>query len=186
MLLHVMLTTLLLQDQKAASAMVNANKTLPTNPQPQGQSDTLKPPTSAPPTISSSSSAAAAHRFDKMGRKILTPPTMSRTNSSTEPTSRQGSMPGTPRGELDDDVHQAGTLMTLYEIRARLKQQDSTGLKKAREQIDALVAKNKQQQQSGQGGQSSLGDALKQDRPRPISRTYTYPREPPTGSNQSS
>lgn len=177
--------SLLLQDQKAASAMLNANKTLPTNPQPHG--DHLKPPASAPG--GSFPSSSAANRFDKFGRKILTPPAMSRTNSSTGPTSRQGSVPGTPRGELDDDVHQAGSLMSLYEIRARLKQQDSTGLKKAREQIDALIAKNKQQQQQQQqqqgGGQSSQGDAQKQDRPRPISRTYTYPRESPGGTGES-
>ncbi|CAN8099020.1 unnamed protein product [Discula destructiva] len=166
-------------DQRAASAMVNANKTLPTNPQPQGQGGNLKPPTSAPGG-SLSPSSAAANRFDKMGRKILTPPAMSRTNSSTGPASRQGSVPSTPRGELDEDVHQAGTLMSLYDIRARLKQQDSTGLKKAREQIDALIAKNKQQH----GGQASQPEGPKQDRPRPISRTYTFPREPATGSNE--
>lgn len=169
-----MLTFLLLQDQKAASAMVNANKTLPANPKPQGQTDTLKPPSTAP------ASTTAASRFHEFGRSILTPPPMSRTNSSTGPTSRQASVPGTPRGELEDDVHQAGNLMTLYEIRARLKQQDSTGLKKAREQIDALIAKNKQQQAQA-GGQ---GDAAnKQDRPRPVSRTYTFPRESAAGSS---
>ncbi|KAJ4412910.1 hypothetical protein N0V82_008670 [Gnomoniopsis sp. IMI 355080] len=167
-------------DQKAASAMLNANKTLPTNPPTHG--DHLKAPTSAP--AGSSPYPYSSNRFDKFGRKILTPPNMSRTNSSTGPTSRQGSMPGTPRGELDDDIHQAGSLMSLYEIRARLKQQDSTGLKKAREQIDALVAKNKQQQQQQQGGQSSQGEAQKQDRPRPVSRTYTYPRESTTGTGE--
>lgn len=158
--------------------MVNANKTLPTHP--QTHSDHLKPPTSAP---AGTPSPSAANRFDKFGRKILTPPSMSRTNSSTDPTSRQGSLPGTPRGELDDDVHQAGSLMSLYEIRSRLKQQDSTGLKKAREQIDALIAKHKQQQQQ-HGGQGSQGDAQKQDRPRPVSRTYTYPRESTSGTSE--
>lgn len=69
--------------------------------------------------------------------------------------------------------------MTLYEIRNRLKQQDSTGLKKAREQIDALIAKNKHQQQGGQA------DAHKSERPRPISRTYTYPRTESTTANTS-
>lgn len=66
--------------------------------------------------------------------------------------------------------------MTLYDIRNRLKQQDSTGLKKAREQIDALIAKNKQQ-----GTQQ--GDAQKAERPRPLSRTYTYPRTEVTNTN---
>lgn len=66
--------------------------------------------------------------------------------------------------------------MTLYEIRNRLKQQDSTGLRKAREQIDALIAKNKQQS-------AQQGDALKVERPRPLSRTYTYPRTEATNTN---
>lgn len=83
--------------------------------------------------------------------------------------------------QLDDDIHQASTLMTLYDIRNRLKQQDSTGLKKAREQIDALIAKNKHQQQGGHG----QADAHKPERPRPISRTYTYPRTEPTTANPS-
>lgn len=161
-----------LQDKKAAKGLVNANKTLPTNPaQPQQAQVHLQPPTSTPQQRPSS--AASGNRFDKYGRKILTPPVMSRTNS-TGPVSQGPSTPGTPR-ELDDDVHQASSLMTLYEIRNRLKQQDSTGLKKAREQIDALIAKNKQQQQQ-QGGQAN---GQKPERPRPVSRTYTYPRGGP-------
>lgn len=83
-----------------------------------------------------------------------------------------------PAKQLDDDVHQANTLMTLYEIRNRLKQQDSTGLKKAREQIDALIAKNKQQEQGGHGDLQKT-----EQRPRPVSRTYTYPKtESTTGT----
>lgn len=176
--MFLVLTFVLHQDRKAASAMVNANKTLPANPQPQLQADTLKPPSTAP------GSSSATSRFHEMGRSMLTPPAMSRTNSSGGPTSRGGSVPGTPRGELEDDVHQAGNLMTLYEIRARLKQQDSTGLKKAREQIDALIAKNKQQQQQQTQTGGSQGDAAnKQDRPRPVSRTYTFPRESGSGSS---
>lgn len=74
-----------------------------------------------------------------------------------------------PATQLDDEVQQANHLMRLYEIRNQLKQQDSTGLKKAREQIDALIAKNKQQT-------PQQGDARKPERPGQISRTYTYPR----------
>ncbi|PSR77544.1 hypothetical protein BD289DRAFT_347312, partial [Coniella lustricola] len=136
-------------DQRAAKGLVSANKTLPTNPS-QPHLQTLDTSSGATPAVGAQQRPASAippsNRFDKFGRKIMTPPAMSRTNSTGPPSSQTTSMPGTPR-EVDDDVHQASTLMTLYEIRNRLKQQDSTGLKKAREQIDALIAKNKQQQQ---------------------------------------
>ncbi|KAF3769281.1 hypothetical protein M406DRAFT_321243 [Cryphonectria parasitica EP155] len=176
-------------DQKAAKGLLNANKTLPTHPQQPQQAHLQPPAPTQTPTPGSGAhrppASASGNRFDKFGRKILTPPPMSRSNS-TGPPSQVPSMPGTPR-EGDDDVHQASTLMTLYEIRNRLKQQDSTGLKKAREQIDALIAKNKQQEQQQQhqqqqqqgGGQA---DKQKTERPRPISRTYTYPRGEPTSS----
>lgn len=152
--------------------MVNANKTLPTNP-PHPQDVLLKPPQSAAAGTPRPSSSASQSRFDKFGRKILTPPAMSRTNS-TGPPSRDVSHPGTPRGAdiPNDDIHQASHLMTLYEIRNKLKQQDSTGLKKAREQIDALIEKTKQRQQSGQQGEVQSYS----ERPRPVSRTYTYPK----------
>lgn len=205
------LTSHRFQDQKSANAMVSANKTLPTNPSQPG--DHLKPPTSTP--AGTSRPAPAPNRFDKFGRKILTPPAMSRTNSSTGSPSQNPSMPGTPRVsevgcrpypnpvpnrftaseqtsttgvpadalsviQLDDEVQQASRLMRLYEIRNQLKQQDSTGLKKAREQIDALIAKNKHQT-------SQQGDAQKAERPGQISRTYTYPRTTsgPTTANTS-
>lgn len=71
----------------------------------------------------------------------------------------------------NDDVNQASHLMTLYEIRNKLKQQDSTGLKKAREQIDALIERTKQRQQGSQSEAHAPAE-----RPRPLSRTYTYPK----------
>lgn len=81
------------------------------------------------------------------------------------------SYPGTPRELVNDDVNQANHLMTLYEIRNKLKQQDSTGLKKAREQIDALIERTKQRQQGSQNEAQA-----QPERPRPLSRTYTYPK----------
>jgi hypothetical protein len=47
--------------------------------------------------------------------------------------------------EHPDDVNRATSLMALYEIREKLKQQDSMGLQKAREKIMALEAKRQAQ-----------------------------------------
>lgn len=63
--------------------------------------------------------------------------------------------------------------MGLYEIRNRLKQQDNTGLIRAREKIDAMIAKQKvAEQQSGKQGEASSQHL---ERPRPVSR-YTFPK----------
>ncbi|ROW01546.1 hypothetical protein VSDG_01979 [Cytospora chrysosperma] len=152
-------------DARAATALVDANNTLPTNPplpsQAQGQTDSTKP--------SRASSSTPANRLDQLGRRVLTPP-LTRTNSN------QNSVPGTPRGEhhaAGDDVDRASTLMALYEIRNRLKQQDNTGLIRAREKIDAMIARQKKAagQPSGTQGDATQGP----ERPRPVSR-YTFPR----------
>lgn len=161
------------QEPKAANSLVNANKTLPTNPPKPQEVQNLRASQPTPGSIPRSSSATSQNRFDKLGRKILTPPAMSRTNSSG-PTPLDVSYPGTPRELANDDVNQANHLMTLYEIRNKLKQQDSTGLKKAREQIDALIERTKQRQQGSQSEAQS-----QPERPRPLSRTYTYPKTTP-------
>ena len=43
--------------------------------------------------------------------------------------------------QLDDDIDRASTLLSLYEIRAKLKEQDNSSLLRAREKINALAAK---------------------------------------------
>jgi hypothetical protein len=135
------------------------------------------------------SRTASPAKFDKYGRRILTPPN-TRANSS------YGSIPGTPRREtevsrkspfitttittyptntaipatyslslsllsttpsdghvlnetrtqqIDDDVDRANSLMALYEIRAKLKDQDNNrNLSKLREKIAALHMKQVQ------------------------------------------
>ncbi|KAM7205802.1 hypothetical protein V8F20_003035 [Naviculisporaceae sp. PSN 640] len=120
-------------------------------------------------------------KFDTIGRRILTPP-LSRTNSA------QGSIPGTPRRDTEvsisqalfessasylplpkqseDDVDRASSLMALYEIRAKLKQQDNTSLAKLREKITALKAR----QDADHGHHGA--------RPVPHTR-YTYPKSSP-------
>jgi len=47
---------------------------------------------------------------------------------------------------VDDDLERASTLMALYDIRAKIKQQDNSSLMKAREKINALAAKQQAQQ----------------------------------------
>ncbi|KAI1203051.1 hypothetical protein F5X97DRAFT_284725 [Nemania serpens] len=116
------------QDQPAAKALVSASKTL--NPQdqpktrPQHRRSVTEARITSPPALS-----------------LFSPP-LSRTNSATP-----WSIPGTPRGETtsDSDVDRASTLLSLYEIRAKLKEQDNSSLMKAREKINALAAKQKYQ-----------------------------------------
>ncbi|KAK1769527.1 hypothetical protein QBC33DRAFT_324418 [Phialemonium atrogriseum] len=131
------------QEAEAALALVNANKALPpphdaSKPLEQDQLHHQRP-ASASAIISWTSSSA---KFDKFGRRILTPP-MTRSNSSMGPISGTS----TPRGEsqAEDDVARATSLMQLYEIRAQLRQQDTTGLNRARERINAIQARQHQQ-----------------------------------------
>ncbi|KAH6634090.1 hypothetical protein B0J18DRAFT_415271 [Chaetomium sp. MPI-SDFR-AT-0129] len=100
------------------------------------------------------SRTASPAKFDKYGRRILTPP-------NTRSNSTYGSIPGTPKPEADDDVSQASSLMALYEIRAKLKDHDTNrNLSKLREKIDALHAKQLQTDKKD-------GDASKMKIPYP-------------------
>ncbi|ORY62149.1 uncharacterized protein BCR38DRAFT_410594 [Pseudomassariella vexata] len=124
------------QDQGAAKALVSANKNLDAKLVPQSQPQSKG--------LSESRTASPATRFDKLGRRIFTPP-LSRTNSGTGTTA--SSIPGTPRTHREDsdaDIDRASTLLSLYEIRAKLKEQDNSSLMKAREKINALAAKQAQ------------------------------------------
>ncbi|KAM0253589.1 hypothetical protein ACHAQJ_007217 [Trichoderma viride] len=86
-----------------------------------------------------SSEAAMQPRFDKMGRRILI--------SSPKSGSAANSTPGTPQpSTYDDDLERANTLMALYDIRAKLKQQDNSSLMRAREKINALAQRQQAQQ----------------------------------------
>ncbi|KAK8089584.1 hypothetical protein PG997_004545 [Apiospora hydei] len=121
------------QDQGAAKALVSVNKTLDRKDAIQAQALSAK--TSSPESRTATTSAG---RLDKFGRRIFTPP-LSRTNSATP----ASSIPGTPRNQdaADGDIDRASTLLSLYEIRAKLKDQDNSSLMKAREKINALAAK---------------------------------------------
>ncbi|KAI0817971.1 hypothetical protein GGR55DRAFT_622843 [Xylaria sp. FL0064] len=126
------------QDQTAAKTLVSSNKTLETQdqhkPQIHHQRSATEGRIASPP--------GASRLTDKYGRRIFSPP-LSRTNSGTP-----SSIPGTPRGEhaTDSDVDRASTLLSLYEIRAKLREQDNSSLMKAREKINALAVKQAQHQ----------------------------------------
>ena len=68
---------------------------------------------------------------------------------------------------LDDDLERASTLMALYDIRAKLKQQDNQSLSKAREKINALAAK--QQAHQAAERQAKASDELRRNR-------YSFPK----------
>lgn len=101
-------------------------------------------------------------KFDKFGRRILSP--------SSLPGSAGNSIPGTPRrGESDfeDDIDRASTLITLYDIRSKIKQQDNSSLIKAREKINALAARQQAQQAAERNMKAA--DELRRQR-------YSFPR----------
>jgi hypothetical protein len=74
-----------------------------------------------------------------------------------------------PRQRSEDDIARATSLMQLYDIRAKLKQQDnSAALAKARERISALHARQQQIHSPSLGGGHTTPDV-------PQSR-FTYPK----------
>ncbi|KAI1383234.1 uncharacterized protein F4822DRAFT_69558 [Hypoxylon trugodes] len=120
-------------DQTAAKDLVTANRTLDRKSQLQLEQHQQLQPRSVP---ESRVTSPPGRMTDKFGRRMLTPP-LTRTNSASP------SMPGSPLGgeRPDADIDRATTLLSLYEIRAKLKEQDNSGLMKAREKINALAAK---------------------------------------------
>lgn len=158
------------QESQAAVALVNANKTLSPSPPAAEPSKASEQPhgprpgvrhhhrTGSAGSVASGGSSfvsrtASPAKFDRYGRRILTPPN-TRTNSA------YGSIPGTPRREpeIDEDVDRAGSLMSLYEIRAKLKdQENSRSLDKLREKIAALHARQLQAEKKDAAG-GAAGD----------------------------
>ncbi|KAK3355012.1 hypothetical protein B0H65DRAFT_32430 [Neurospora tetraspora] len=144
------------QESQAALAVVNANKSA-SQPAAEPSHQSLKPSTEQPPIrpnqlhhqrVASATSllsrAASPARYDKYGRPLATPP-MTRTNSN------HGSIPGTPRrdSEPEDDIDRAHSLMALYEIRTKLKQQDTTSIDKLRDKIAALQSRYQTEKKDG-------------------------------------
>lgn len=140
-------------EPEAAAAIVSANTTITTIRQTDDitsapSSTTLQVPQSQqrPSALTRSwSTEAGQPKLDKYGRRILANTPGSRSGSTATST------PGTPRhgastADLDADLERASTLMALYDIRSKLKQQDNSSLLKAREKINALAARQQAQQ----------------------------------------
>lgn len=174
------LSSLNAAEPNAAAALVTANKAInaetlsaPHRPtedlrrahSSQGLQRNVGPAASGSPP-SPSPAASNAARFDKFGRRILMSPPLSRTNSA------QASGAATPRrdSELEDDLDRASTLMALYEIRAKLKQQDNSSLIKAREKIAELAARQQQQQHQAPNTAVSAGAGKRE------SSRFSYPK----------
>ncbi|KAK1844335.1 hypothetical protein CCHR01_13050 [Colletotrichum chrysophilum] len=162
------LSSLNAAEPNAAAALVTANKAIETVEKtsggvvPKRPTDELRRAHSSQTSRPGTGTATPA-RVDKFGRRIMmSPPMLSRSNSA------QGSVPGTPKGVSDgeDDLDRASTLMALYEIRAKLKQQDNSSLMKAREKIADLAQRQQQQQQGGAGKKE----------PEKITSRFTFPK----------
>ncbi len=69
--------------------------------------------------------------------------------------------------QVDDDLERASTLMALYDIRAKLKQQDNSSLLKAREKINSIVAKQQAQQTAERNAKAA--EEMRRNR-------YSFPR----------
>jgi len=145
------------QESPAALAVVNANKSASQPAAESSHHQSLKSSTEQPPIrpnqlqhqrVASATSllsrAASPARYDKYGRPLATPP-MTRTNSN------HGSIPGTPRRDFEpeDDIDRAHSLMALYEIRTKLKQQDTTSIDKLRDKIAALQSRYQTEKKDG-------------------------------------
>ncbi|KAH9908931.1 hypothetical protein F4778DRAFT_204822 [Xylariomycetidae sp. FL2044] len=127
------------QDQTASKNLVSANKTLDR----KEHTPLHLAPKSVADDRASSNSTPGGRMTEKFGRRMFSPP-LTRNNSGTTPSS----VPGTPRREEshEPDIDRASTLLSLYEIRAKLKEQDNSSLMKAREKINALAAKQRAQE----------------------------------------
>ncbi|KPM41785.1 hypothetical protein AK830_g4786 [Neonectria ditissima] len=101
-------------------------------------------------------------KFDKFGRRILI--------NSPRSGSAANSVPGTPRrgdSDFEDDADRASTLIALYDIRSKLKQQDNSSLIRAREKINAIAAKQQAHQAAERN--SKAADQLRRNR-------YSFPK----------
>lgn len=183
------------QEAQAALALVNANKPLAPPPDPSNPSGQEQRQHHHTPTGIISWTAAPA-KFDKLGRRILTPP-ITRSNSSQGAGSGTPFVPGTPvisgastpresqvrtrnspsaghciltyqTGQPEDDVARASSLMQLYEIRARLKQQDTTSLNKTRERVNAIQARQQMTSPTSERRDAAEGHHSR----------FTYPKTP--------
>ncbi|KAF9879246.1 g-protein beta wd-40 repeats containing [Colletotrichum karsti] len=183
----------------ANKAIETVEKSTGITPTPRRPTDELRRVHSSQTGSRPGTGTATPARVDKFGRRIMmSPPVLSRSNSAqgSVPGTPKGvsdvraqfhhqhhhypqhhlEVPGgqtrahqqlPEQGE--DDLDRASTLMALYEIRAKLKQQDNSSLMKAREKIADLAQKQQQQQQQQQGGSGKK-------EPEKITSRFTFPK----------
>ncbi|KAG4441324.1 hypothetical protein IFR05_003187 [Cadophora sp. M221] len=126
----------------------------------------LKPTTTSPSPAPSTGAGTPTKRttsppkFDKLGRRIVSmsrsqsgagsgvkTPSFAREGSNVSTsTSMGGSGASTPiRGhsgvELDEDLSRAKTLLQLFEMRGKFRQMGDTGLSRAKQRVDEVVAR---------------------------------------------
>ncbi|KHN96440.1 uncharacterized protein MAM_05729 [Metarhizium album ARSEF 1941] len=123
-------------EPETATAIVNANIPIVKAELPEPKASVQNPQGLRPANMkrSWSSEASVPPKFDKLGRRILI-------NSGSRSGSAANSSPPRAARPVDDDLERASTLMALYDIRAKIKQQDNSSLMRAREKINALAAK---------------------------------------------
>ncbi|KAF5685357.1 pyruvate carboxylase [Fusarium circinatum] len=185
------LTDLVCQDPGATEAIVNAHNPSNSSYTRVEVTAAAAAPTSSPTTNQQRRPTGlqrhwSSEKFDKFGRRILSP--------GSHSCSAVNSSPGTPRrGESDvrqphqlssqmrswdsgtdrtavqfeEDLERASTLMQLYDIRSKIKQQDNSSLLKAREKVNAIAARQQAQQAAERNMKAA--DELRRQR-------YSFPR----------
>ncbi|RBA10960.1 hypothetical protein FPRO05_05549 [Fusarium proliferatum] len=68
---------------------------------------------------------------------------------------------------FEEDLERASTLMQLYDIRSKIKQQDNSSLLRAREKVNAIAARQQAQQAAERNMKAA--DELRRQR-------YSFPR----------
>ncbi|PBP24570.1 hypothetical protein BUE80_DR004411 [Diplocarpon rosae] len=95
-----------------------------------------------PASTNTTPSQSRPVKFDKLGRKIVTVPRLSR-EGSKDIESGSGTATGLPEyaAQTDPDLNRAETLLSLFEMRGKFKAMGDTGLTRAKERVDAVVAR---------------------------------------------
>ncbi|KAJ5032272.1 uncharacterized protein L3040_008880 [Drepanopeziza brunnea f. sp. 'multigermtubi'] len=129
-------------DPAAAHALLT-----PMNPKPAPVNSTG---TGASTPQSRRDSGAQGPKYDRMGRTVVAPgkppPNFTREESGASTGSSVGIGSATPGGgagaEMDEDLKRAKTLLELFEMRGKFKHMGDTGLLRAKQRVDDVVARH--------------------------------------------
>ncbi|KAF9779692.1 hypothetical protein IL306_001599 [Fusarium sp. DS 682] len=177
-------------DPGAAEAIVSANNPSNTSYTRVEVTAAATAPSSIPTTNQRRPTGLQRHwsseKFDKFGRRILSPGSHSGSAVNSSPGTprrgesdvRQPHQPSPPRRSRDmgtdrtttqfeEDLERASTLMQLYDIRSKIKQQDNSSLLRAREKVNAIAARQQAQQAAERNMKAA--DELRRQR-------YSFPR----------